>query len=166
MIVINFSLKSQILQSTLCYRYISNPTEVLAKLKVKGETIPKAHGKIIAGDPQELVMLNLKRNIIKIYIDVVAHFYFIKPEQRQIYSCHSQIDSTEVREVGNEAPPCGQPCPEGLGCPEGQTCLLNKVKCHMTCVGVKIPQGKLRNILSSSKFLIHFSIQCSINNQC
>ena len=41
------------------YRYISNPTEILAELKAKGQSIPKAHGRIVAGDPAELIMISM-----------------------------------------------------------------------------------------------------------
>ena len=41
------------------YRYISNPTETLAELKAKGQSIPKAHGRIVAGDPAELIMISM-----------------------------------------------------------------------------------------------------------
>ena len=40
-------------------RYISNPTETLAELKAKGQSIPKAHGRIVAGDPAELIMISM-----------------------------------------------------------------------------------------------------------
>jgi len=40
-------------------RYISNPTETLAELKAKGQSIPQVHGRIIAGDPAELIMISI-----------------------------------------------------------------------------------------------------------
>ena len=67
----------------MSFRYIPNPTKVLAKhIALGGEEVQRTKGKIVAGDPAELDVISLKGNYRNSHFKINLNLTVISKCQR------------------------------------------------------------------------------------